>query len=352
MSLTESEIESLYGLTKAEISSLAEAALQDVIASIEAGASPRAAVESALKEFGVEFEGVLQGALAGVMGTTELVAYTVAGVSLSAAIYANVNTVSAAVRQVVNDHLQFQHDARALALELFEGYDARPREILPVVQLPKYLRDAAYQDPVNALMARINATTIKTPALRAAYLEALDAIIEGKGKVAIERALRTAFYERTRFHAARIAQTELARAQQARIAADYLDSESMEYLQIRLSKSHPAPDLCDLIAGQDRYGLGPGVYPKKLAPVPPFHPFCRCLIRPRIDLVDVTPKYNPKAGADYLRGLDKDVARRVAGSKAKRAQILRGAKPENVWNKKTPDDYKIRPAKDKAKDKV
>lgn len=43
----------------------------------------------------------------------------------------------------------------------------------------------------------------------------------------------------------------------------------------RLSSTHPAPDVCDMLAEADYYGLGTGVYPPAVVPAYP-HPFDQC----------------------------------------------------------------------------
>jgi hypothetical protein len=50
----------------------------------------------------------------------------------------------------------------------------------------------------------------------------------------------------------------------------------------QLSPSHPRPDVCDLLAAQDLYGLGPGGYPADAVPVTP-HPLCTCFQTAIID---------------------------------------------------------------------
>jgi hypothetical protein len=54
-----------------------------------------------------------------------------------------------------------------------------------------------------------------------------------------------------------------------------------------LSKSHKVTDICDTLASQDLYGLGPGVYPKdKLLPKPA-HPHCICFETIVLEAVNV-----------------------------------------------------------------
>lgn len=45
----------------------------------------------------------------------------------------------------------------------------------------------------------------------------------------------------------------------------------------QLSGNHPKPDVCNLYAGQDQFGLGAGVYPSRNVPSSP-HPYCSCYI--------------------------------------------------------------------------
>jgi hypothetical protein len=54
------------------------------------------------------------------------------------------------------------------------------------------------------------------------------------------------------------------------------------------------PDVCDALAINDFYGLGPGVYPITAVP-PPSHPFCRCERVPllRAPELAVEPKPDP-----------------------------------------------------------
>jgi len=49
------------------------------------------------------------------------------------------------------------------------------------------------------LYARINANQLKTPALKAAYLQALDALEKNAGQTVLSNTLRTAYHERNRY---------------------------------------------------------------------------------------------------------------------------------------------------------
>ena len=82
---------------------------------------------------------------------------------------------------------------------------------------------------------------------------------------------------------------EHARKQMDQAARSFLKDRNVHFLQVRLSSRHLDVDCCDLYADANMWGLGPGIYPKKEAPVPPFHSGCRCALAPIITL----PKQSP-----------------------------------------------------------
>ena len=81
------------------------------------------------------------------------------------------------------------------------------------------------------------------------------------------------------YEALRLARTEMSAAfgegaiAAARVAPSYI---GMKWV---LSKSHPAPDICDTLATYDS-GLGPGVYRPGDEPPYPAHPNCLCALVP------------------------------------------------------------------------
>lgn len=261
------------------IDQLARRAYEDLLRRIRAGETPRAAADAALAAFrGPYYQQVAEALsviLKASLGPADIKAWPVGPVKLSQALYAHHRAISAATAATVNAHLQGLHSARDLAKTLYEGYDFKPDTLKVVAKLPKYLR----MEFDRALAAKL-----KTPALRAAYLQAIQAAEAGAGQAQLEQVLKVAFYERNRYLANRIARTEIARAQNAQIARELLADEQIGFVQIRLSSKHPKTDICDLHARLDAYGLGPGVYPKAEAPLPPFHPHCYCLQRPILSI--------------------------------------------------------------------
>ncbi len=65
---------------------------------------------------------------------------------------------------------------------------------------------------------------------------------------------------------------------------EWMATDRIQYIQLRLSSKHPKTHICDYHANLNAYELGLGIYPKAKAPQPPFHPHCLCLTAPIIDL--------------------------------------------------------------------
>jgi hypothetical protein len=71
------------------------------------------------------------------------------------------------------------------------------------------------------------------------------------------------------------------------------------------------------------------------------HPHCRCYLRQRGDLSATHAREDPAAARTFLSRLDPKDAARVAGSRAKRDEMLKGTAPETIWNAKRPEAYRI-----------
>jgi hypothetical protein len=287
---------------------------------------------------------------------------TIGTVTLSQALYVNTEALATTVQGIVQRHVDGFTDARALAFELYEGYGFRPFEVLEFNPqnplLPKYLREALLPDLASefeAAFARIQVDNLTTAELKAAYrqvLAAIDAIKDGAGDDLLMRRLRVAFEEKARYLVKRIAQTELHRAFAERQAKELMQDEDVEWVQWRMSATHPREDICDFFAGVDRYGKGKGIYPKAAAPVPTAHPFCRCVLAPRLDLTGSAAAgvADDGASARYFGGLGEREAARVAGSYAKLQQIIDGADPLEVHNAGIPEAYRVRTVAEVAAD--
>jgi hypothetical protein len=90
--------------------------------------------------------------------------------------------------------------------------------------------------------------------------------------------------------------------------------------------------------------MGKGVYPKAKAPLPPFHPYCRCVTAPRLDLTGQKAEEQPDDSADvsFLKRLNPSAAARVIGSRDKLARVLAGEQAVDVFNEARDVRYAVK----------
>lgn len=332
--------------------------LRDLIA---AGIPPETAAQTVLTEVGQLGDARVRAAVEAILssGASVSEAARLAGlrITLSAGLYRDAAEVARNVGSVVANHLRGLQEARDLARSIYEGYNFRPpgAEPLQVVVtnrlLPRYLREALLTDPrvaneIERAFAQLQVDGLRTPALRAAYnetLAALDRVRDGAGADLLARKLRVAFEEKVRYFANRIAQTELHRFYAELRARQLLDDPDLQVVQWQLSPDHPRPDICDYFAEVDAYGLGPGHYPKAAAPVPSPHPFCRCILAPKLTMSADRARFNPDADQAFFRGMTLKEAARIAGSRAKAQRVLDGESMIDVWNERLPAEYRVVP---------
>ncbi len=322
----------------AAVQQAAGAAFQRLLALIRQGNAPRTAIDQIMREFNADtvsgFREAFSAVLESSLGEKTLKAWPVGGVKLSQRLYQNAQQVSATAKTIIEQHLKGLHNAQEMRKTLYEGYHFQQDPLKIIKPLPKYLQ---------VEFDKFKAAQLKTPALRAAYLEAIRKAEAGAGMDAIEKKLRIAFYERNRYFANRIARTELHRAYTDQQARELMEQERIEYVQFRMSSKHPKADQCDAMANVDRYGLGPGVFPKAEAPRPPLHPHCLCTISGKIDLINPKPRFNPNAERTFLATLPAKEAAQVAGSFEKRRRILEDKESlEDLYNAGKDDLYKWR----------
>lgn len=98
----------------------------------------------------------------------------------------------------------------------------------------------------------------------------------------IEYAVNRWMIDRARHQAKVVARTETIAGYRQGYYESLYGEEWCKGIRWTLSPTHPKPDICDVIAGQDFYGLGPGGYPMGQAPDHP-HPNCLCLQTAIID---------------------------------------------------------------------
>lgn len=158
----------------------------------------------------------------------------------------------------------------------------------------------------------------------------LKAAINELNQKALEKAVWVGIQEKSRYHADRIARTELAEAYgEAFFAQNANDPDVIAY-RWQLSDRHSKTDICDFNAKADLYGLGAGVYPKKKFPHYPAHPHCLCpfseVYEGRIDMdfsreakkLD-NARFSESAGRKFINGLSKQEQEALLGAEGLKA---------------------------------
>lgn len=312
---------------------------------LERGVAPRDAMDQVRRTFDARYYEQLSAAFQNILDQRWTVAqlrrYNVGGVTLSRLMYRHWRETTSTVARLVREHAQGVHQARELALELYTGYGLRNGEVLrwsgqALRLLPAPLRELVKDPQVRQVLSgaarRASASRLRTAALRSAYLQAIDADLAGVGRARLDKLLKVAMEEKVRYFANRIAQSELARAHSDRIGRELLADVTIDVVQWRMSAAHPRADICDVFAKVDKFGLGPGCYPKRLAPGPTAHPFCRCRLRSRPDLRATNARENPAAEREFLRGFNDREAAQLVGSRSKLRKVLGGTPAREVWN--------------------
>jgi hypothetical protein len=277
--------------------------------------------------------------------------YHIGKTTLSSTLYTNSAQVEINAVNTIRNHIKYFHDVRKLTLELYEGYDFKPitEEVLQIKipRLPIYMSDAVLARDINSLMHDIaskQASGLKSDMLRATYLKILDDIENGRGDKVLQKAIKVAIEEKSRYYASRIAKTELHRTRIKQLARQYVADNDVQYVQVELSGSHPKVDMCDIFAKQNRYGVGPGVYPTNLCPAPPFHPHCRCSLTPRWDLYGATEgKENKHAATDLIKDVGYEEGLQMASTEAGLQLIKKGMDYHALFDSRVKySEYKLK----------
>jgi len=345
--MTPAEERDLLLSTSATIDQDVSDATDELVALITAGTPPAEAVQTVTEQFGDDMGDALAFALIALLGASmsseDALQWRIGSVPLTQRIGAIAGELGSTVSNIVQRQTLAFSEARAIATGIFTDYATRGAtgaEALQILRenrgLPQYLRevllsDATMQGEIQRQMARLQVQGLSSQALREAYqgvLDALDGLEAGQGRALLERRLRAAFYERLRYFAQRIAQTELHRAYMIQTALDLQRDPGARYVQVKRAPGREKiPCMCDLYTGRNRYGLGPGVYPREEAALPPYHPNCLCYVIARPDLKDrAIPVEREESDQYFLRSLGLGVAARVMGSRAKLTQVLNGTR--------------------------
>lgn len=300
--------------------------LQEIL---ENGGDINGAFASFTNDFWADFLKAYNKANGAELSLGELMNLRIDKISLSDALYTGLKESKNAAKSVIKTAIKEQKSANELAKMLYEGYDFKADPLKVKTKFPKYLWEKS---------AKTKVKNIKTPALRAAYSK----LLKDESKLASNKALKIAGYEKARYNAKRIALNETARAYNDARAFEYANSNDIQAVKIQMSKTHPRTDICDYYASVDKYGLGAGVYPKHKAPVPPFHPFCRCQMIPLYADEYSKAKLNANADKEYLLSLKEWQRARILGSKAKADEAIKTGNINSVFNAMKPGRYKVK----------
>jgi len=351
------DIDPLAGDLSAQIEKAAQASYDDLLAQIGQGTDPRMATEAVLRSFSGDYVTALTQAFGAVMQSSvtpeSVLAMPVGDVTLSQRLYSHTKQTGNEVAAIVRQHAQGLHQAGELARSLYDGYNPkdgiqRPLEGAARADLPKALRELTANPGQRQELGQLydqmqaQAARLKSPALKAGYMEALSAWEKGKGQEVLSKRLWVAQREKTRFMADRIAQTELARSYTDRVAAGIMADETITVVEVRLNPMHPLPDICDLHTKANLWGLGAGMYPKAKAPKPPFHPFCWCKLVTRPDKTAERAREREDAAREWLRSLPPAEAARVLGNRQRLDWVLGGADWEAVTQAGVRAEYRLK----------
>ena len=338
--MTSEELNAMQDELARTIRQQAEAALEQALQLMSEGVAPRDALSQVTQTFTGQYYEALSEAFTMVLGDyvgmADIKALNISGIDLSDALYTHLQRTNLTAQQVINDHMKGFVQARKLAMDLYEGYGFKDDPLRVKAKLPKYLRqalkDPAIDDGYRRLLSQIRINQIKTPALKAGYQQLLDGLENGAGQARLKNLLKTAWFERNRYFANRIAQTETSRAYMNGVAQELMADDQVVWVQYEMSRTHPQVDICDRHARLNAYGQGPGIYPKAQAPKPPAHPFCRCKITPRYDVEAEPGKPIKNAERSFMAGLDSRDQRLIAGSRAKLEAFSKGKTLESIYN--------------------
>jgi len=175
----------------------------------------------------------------------------------------------------------------------------------------------AFQRDLAKAQAHIDKLSLRgapNQSLKAAYQgiadKARDLDIKG-----LEKALDVGVFEKARYNAERISRTEIAQAYSDSFDAEMLADDDVIGFRWQLSSRHEVTDICDFHAEADLYGMGPGVYPKAMAPPLPAHPNCMC-IKVEVFRGEATPsaQMRPRNAERLLRSKPEGERRKLLGT--------------------------------------
>lgn len=258
---------------------------------------------------------------------------------LSKTIHGASDEMRKAIVKTIKDQQKKSLDIRKTARALYDGYGHS--HVVRTQKLPEYLDnmltefdnlinwsyrnsgrpDKQTRELISATkkaarnISNLSKNGAPNQALKTAYKDVLKALDPLNDKL-LNRAIKTAVEEKSRYVAERIARTEGARAWAQSFYDEAALDDRVAALKWRLSSRHPCGDICDMYAEADLYGLGPGVFPKDKVPEFPVHPNCMCNMRKvyasELDGKEPLDDFHDRADK-WLRNAPKSVQERILG---------------------------------------
>jgi len=151
---------------------------------------------------------------------------------------------------------------------------------------------------VDLMLRRYNTEQIalskqvyKTKQLSQGWVDRVVNTSIGRGLTAreIAREVRSSIRPNTAggvsYAALRLGRTELNNSFHTSAIVANADKPWAQAMEWHLSGSHAKKDICDELAGKDKWGLGNGIFPKNKVPDKP-HPQCFCFVVPKLQEED------------------------------------------------------------------
>jgi len=260
-------------------------------------------------------------------------------VVLSELLYKNAKNLSKEVTKILYESIKAKETIGVIAKKLYEGYGFKDKEVLEVIDrdLPKYIREALKKGDTKKVMRQIE--KLRTKPLRIAYKEIFRKLDEMNAK-ALDKAMRSAYHEKMRYYAKRIADTETHRALMSKRAYEYLNDENVEFVKFTMSSAHRKVDICDFYAALD-VGYGRGIVPKKEMRTLPLHPFCSCVYDPYYREVKGKRKPWKQAVNETMEKFSEYEQKEILATRAMLERFKAGEDIEKIFNTIRPK-YPIR----------
>jgi hypothetical protein len=261
----------------------------------------------------------------------DITPYMIDSLSLSDKLYKNAQNVAKATQNALNEHLQRGSSIDTIRKSIYDGYNYGDKDILPLKkELPRYL---VKNDKIEAMKR-------KTKPLKASYMQLLNS----KNEKAFEKNMKLALYEKSRYYAQRIAETEKARSMALSDAKEFLEDDDIELVRFIMNGRHKITDICDYYANLN-VGYGKGIVPKEQMVTLPLHPhcFCRYMRIPSSTKKKYKEVSNPEK--QTINSFDEKEQISILGSREKLQRWRKGESAESIFNSIRPN-YPIKKAMD------